>query len=203
MASQMFNYLALMLRVFLSHHQSCKTSVSASLWSRALLLWSGDTCLWCPHTLPQSGLLNRTNGTQKSIEDRRNMTHHTSSHFILFINLFFCNRKCPHYLTILSIVFGNKQAVDWNKSRLVVTGNKVNVIKCNSTDSKTEDLKAALTFAWWAREAPALAELLSLGCWFLQSCSLWRCTPPPRPHCGHRTPQICKCLHRQREKVFY
>lgn len=128
---------------------------------------------------------------------------HDPPHFIAIYSFYSFIFLQQNYLTILSIVFGNKQAVDWNKSRLVVTGNKVNVIKCNSTDSKTEDLKAALTFAWWAREAPALAELLSLGCWFLQSCSLWRCTPPPRPHCGHRTPQICKCLHRQREKVFH
>lgn len=62
--------LALTMKIFLSHHQSCETGVSVILQSRALRQWSGDTCLWCPHTPTQNGLLHHTSGTQRSSEAR-------------------------------------------------------------------------------------------------------------------------------------
>ena len=62
--------LLLMLKFSFSRRQSCGNSVAVILRSRALLLWSGDTCLWYPHIQPQSGLLHQMSGTQISSEER-------------------------------------------------------------------------------------------------------------------------------------
>lgn len=55
--------------------------------------------------------------------------------------------------------------------------------------------EASPTFAWWAPEAPALAGPPSRDCWFLLSCSPWRCKLRLPPRCERTTPQICRCLH--------
>lgn len=68
-------------------------------------------------------------------------------------------------------------------------------LKCNFAFYKQRKIReVSHTFAWWARAAPALAELLSLGCWFLLSCSLWRRKPHLWPHCEQTTLQIYRCL---------
>lgn len=75
-----------LLSYSVSRHQNCETGVSWILWSRALLLWSADTCLWCPHTQPHSGLLHHMSETQISNEDRENwrkLTRHYWTHFIV------------------------------------------------------------------------------------------------------------------------
>lgn len=132
-------------------------------------------------------------------------THHISPHLIiLHINLLITWLFIPSSLgTSILLTLTNLDSRWWQEMTSIKC-----CLKCTFTDTqpweiKMKDLKAPLTFAWWAREAPGRAELLSLGFLFLQPCSLWRCTSRLRPHCGHRTLQICKCLHGQNRKSFH
>lgn len=91
MAFQLLEYLLPVLNIYLSHRQNCETGVSVIIWSRARRLWSGGTCLWCPHTRPQSGLSRHMSGTQISSEDRRKLTHHNLLKFFFFYFISFFN----------------------------------------------------------------------------------------------------------------
>lgn len=78
-------FVAIILKVFLSHHQRCETGVSVILRSRALPLWSDGTCPWCPHTQSKSGLLRHMIGTQISIvRTEKKEVWATTRHHILF-----------------------------------------------------------------------------------------------------------------------
>lgn len=92
MVFQLLDYVLPVLNVYLSHRQNCETGVSLIISSRALHLWSGGTCLWCPHTRPLSGLSRHMSGTQISSEDRedrRKLTHYNLLKFILFHFVFY------------------------------------------------------------------------------------------------------------------
>lgn len=85
--------------VKLSRHLNCETGVSWILWSRALLLWSVDTCLWCPHTQPHSGSLHHMSETQISSEDRENWP--ATIELILFLFLYWDKKKRYIFITWL------------------------------------------------------------------------------------------------------
>lgn len=97
--SCMFNQAFLMWKASLSRRLSRETDSEVSR-SRALLLWSGGTCPWCPRTQSQSGLLRHMNGTQISNpgEDGGKWSKPDTLPLIQFVKLCFYSSRSEVYI---------------------------------------------------------------------------------------------------------